>query len=89
MCLGAPLARLLLNVEMRVIAERLPNLCFARAYEEREYLPVHEVQALVVTPFARDVTEVGLAKTGIWPLSSAIPDHVGWLHTRVAALRIV
>lgn len=41
-CLGAPLARLLLKIEMRVLYERLPNLCLVTPYEKREYDPVHE-----------------------------------------------
>lgn len=41
-CLGAPLARLLLRIEMRVLYERLPNLSLVTPYEKRVYDPVHE-----------------------------------------------
>ncbi|KAK5062635.1 hypothetical protein LTR84_004708 [Exophiala bonariae] len=51
-CLGAPLARLLLRVEMRVLYERLPNLCLVTPYGKRKYDPVHEgcgIAALTVS----------------------------------------
>jgi cytochrome P450/ferredoxin-NADP reductase len=41
-CLGAPLARLLLRVEMRVLSERLPGLRLLTPYSEVEYDHVHE-----------------------------------------------
>ncbi|WP_202961467.1 cytochrome P450 [Amycolatopsis sp. ATCC 39116] len=41
-CLGAPLARLLLKTELRVIHERLPGLRLATPYDELEYGPVGE-----------------------------------------------
>lgn len=88
-CLGAPLARLLLKVEMRVIADRLPNLRFAKAYEDREYLPVREVRALVDTPFAWDVTDEGRAKAGRHPKPSEIGNDDGWMSGHVIERRKV
>lgn len=88
-CLGAPLARLLLKVEMRVIADRLPNLRFAKAYEEREYLPVREVRALVDAPFAWDVTEEGRAKKGKHSHLSEIRSDDGWIAAHVIGRRKV
>lgn len=41
-CIGAPLARLLLKVELRVIQQRLPGLRLARPYEQRVYGEVGE-----------------------------------------------
>lgn len=88
-CLGAPLARLLLKVEMRVIADRLPNLRFGKAYEEREYFPVREVRALVDTPFAWDVTDAGRAKAGRHPRPSEVRNDDGWIAAHVADRRYV
>ncbi|SFJ42460.1 cytochrome P450/oxidoreductase [Amycolatopsis sacchari] len=45
-CLGAPLARLLLRTELRVIHERLPGLRLAKPYAEREYGPVGEARGV-------------------------------------------
>ena len=41
-CLGAPLARLLLRAELRVLYDRLPGLKLMTSYECREYGPIHE-----------------------------------------------
>lgn len=41
-CVGAPLARLLLKVELRVIEQRLPGLRLSHPYEERTYGDVGE-----------------------------------------------
>ncbi|KAJ9651328.1 hypothetical protein H2198_009394 [Neophaeococcomyces mojaviensis] len=41
-CLGAPLARLILRIEMRSLHARLPGLRLAEPYEKREYQHVHE-----------------------------------------------
>jgi cytochrome P450/ferredoxin-NADP reductase len=54
-CLGAPLARLLLGIELSVIKERLPNLRLAVPYEQLEYLPVSEGRGLKELPVAWDV----------------------------------
>ena len=88
-CLGAPLARLLLKMEMRVIADRLPNLRFGKAYEAREYFPVREVRALVDTLFCWDVTEEGRAKIGRHVRPDDIRSDDGIVHARVAQRRMV
>lgn len=54
-CLGAPLARLLLGIELSVIKERLPNLRLAAPYEELEYLPVGEGRGIKALPVAWDI----------------------------------
>ena len=88
-CLGAPLARLLLKVEMRVIAERLPGLRFGRPYAERSYAPVREVRAFMDAPFEWDVLDSHVAKIGSYPKPSEIADDSGWLNARVSARREV
>lgn len=88
-CLGAPLARLLLKVEMRVIAERLPNLRFGKSYENREYFPVREVRALVDTPFAWDVTDEGRAKIGQHARPAAVSNDDGYIRARVVKRHMV
>ncbi|WP_428333783.1 PDR/VanB family oxidoreductase [Novosphingobium sp.] len=74
---------------MRVIADRLPNLRFGKAYEDRQYLPVREVRALVDTPFAWDVTDEGRAKAGRHPKPSEIGNDDGWMRGHVIARRKV
>lgn len=54
-CLGAPLARLLLGIELSVIKDRLPYLRLAVPYEELEYLPVSEGRGIRALPVAWDV----------------------------------
>jgi cytochrome P450/ferredoxin-NADP reductase len=51
-CLGAPLARLLLRVELDVLDERLPDLRLAVPYEDLEYLPVSAGRGMVALPLA-------------------------------------
>lgn len=45
-CLGAPLARLLVRLEMRVLADRLPGLQLLTSYSNTEYIHVHEGRGL-------------------------------------------
>lgn len=45
-CLGAPLARLLVRLEMRVLRDRLPGLQLVTPYSETEYDHVHEGRGL-------------------------------------------
>lgn len=85
-CLGAPLARLLLKVEMRVIAERLPGLRLAIPYDERSYFPVREVRALVDTPFAWDVLDSHRAKRGTHAAPAQVAADDGWINASVLAL---
>jgi cytochrome P450/ferredoxin-NADP reductase len=86
-CLGAPLARLLLKVEMRVIADRLPGLRFAIPYDERTYTPVREVRALVDTPFAWDVLDSHRAKRGRHAAPAEVAADDGWIEAQVVALQ--
>ncbi len=51
-CLGAPLARLLLRIELDVLHERLPDLRLAVPYQELEYLPVAAGRGMVALPLA-------------------------------------
>lgn len=85
-CLGAPLARLILKVEMRVINERLPGLRLAIPYEERQYFPMREVRALIETPFAWDVLD---SHRQPWnaklPIARAPTEQ--WLEAQVVARR--
>lgn len=85
-CLGAPLARLILKVEMRVIHERLPGLRLAIPYENRQYFPMREVRALVEAPFAWDVLESHLQPRQIVSASTTAPAEQ-WLDARVVARR--
>ncbi|KAL1897970.1 hypothetical protein Sste5346_003823 [Sporothrix stenoceras] len=45
-CLGAPLARLVLRVELCVLSERLPGFRLVTPYEDRVYVPVQEARDL-------------------------------------------
>ena len=54
-CLGAPLARLLVNIELAVIKERLPNIRLAIPYEDLEYLPVSEGRGIKAFPVKWDI----------------------------------
>ncbi|MGC0239644.1 cytochrome P450/oxidoreductase [Arthrobacter sp. SD76] len=49
-CLGAPLARLLLRIELSVLNERLPDLRLGVPYEELEYTVVSEGRGMVGLP---------------------------------------
>jgi cytochrome P450/ferredoxin-NADP reductase len=53
-CLGAPLARLLLRTELRVLHERLPGLRLDWPYGELEYGPVGEGRGVAAHPIAWD-----------------------------------
>lgn len=84
-CLGAPLARLLLKVEMRVIAARLPGLRFAKPYGERQYFPFREVRALIEAPFAWDVLDNHCAGRGAHRRPAEVAADDGWIAARVVA----
>lgn len=86
-CLGAPLARLLLKVEMRVVADRLPGLRFAIPHEERRYSPFREVRALVEKPFAWDVRDDYHAKRGAYRPTEIVPAAGDWIPATVVARR--
>src|SRR5215213_10156637 len=58
-CLGAPLARLLLRVELDVLHERLPDLRLAVPYEDLEYLPVSAGRGMAGFPLAWTPVPVG------------------------------
>lgn len=51
-CLGAPLARLLLRVELGVLHERLPDLRLSIRYEELQHTAVSEGRGMVALPLA-------------------------------------
>ena len=51
-CLGAPLARLLLRIELGVLHERLPNLRVAVPYDELQRTVVSEGRGMVALPLA-------------------------------------
>lgn len=51
-CLGAPLARLLLRIELAVLHERLPNLRFDVPMEQLEHSVVSEGRGIVALPLA-------------------------------------
>ena len=51
-CLGAPLARLLLRIELGVLHERLPNLRVAVPYDELQRTVVPEGRGMVALPLA-------------------------------------
>jgi cytochrome P450/ferredoxin-NADP reductase len=53
-CLGAPLARLLLRTELRVLHERLPGLRLDVPIREIAYAPVGEARAVEALPIAWD-----------------------------------
>jgi cytochrome P450/ferredoxin-NADP reductase len=64
-CLGAPLARLLLKIEMRVLYERLPQLRLVTPHDEIQYYPVHEGRGIVALEVAWDSREI---RTMSWPV---------------------
>src|SRR4051812_43551406 len=51
-CLGAPLARLLLRVELGVLHERLPDLRLAAPYDQLQRTAVSEARGMVALPLA-------------------------------------
>ena len=55
-CLGAPLARLLLRVELRVLDERLPGLRLDLLGQKPTYAPVGESRGVQGLPIAWDAT---------------------------------
>ncbi|MFJ4345340.1 cytochrome P450 [Pseudomonas sp. NPDC089401] len=87
-CLGAPLARLILKVEMRVIHARLPGLRLAIPYEARQYFPMREVRALVSAPFAWDVLDSHRHKPRA-PLPEVPAPLEQWLPSQVVQRRAV
>jgi hypothetical protein len=51
-CLGAPLARLLLRIELSVLHERLPGLRLAVPYDQLQHTVVSEGRGMVALPLA-------------------------------------
>jgi cytochrome P450/ferredoxin-NADP reductase len=51
-CLGAPLARLLLRIELTVLHERLPGLRLAVPYDQLQHTVVSEGRGMVALPLA-------------------------------------
>jgi hypothetical protein len=51
-CLGAPLARLLLRIELAVLHERLPDLRLAVPYDQLQHTVVSEGRGMVALPLA-------------------------------------
>ena len=49
-CLGAPLARLLLRIELGVLHDRLPDLSLAVPVQDLEHTPVGETRGMVALP---------------------------------------
>ncbi|KAF2020389.1 cytochrome P450 [Aaosphaeria arxii CBS 175.79] len=62
-CLGAPLARLLLNVELAVLKERLPNLKLKTPYHEIQYHRVHEGRGVAGVTLEWDSTRATKASS--------------------------
>ncbi|KAL2869561.1 cytochrome P450/oxidoreductase [Aspergillus lucknowensis] len=83
-CLGAPMARLLLKIEMRVLRERLPNLRLVTQYEEIRYGkigPSRGIEGVVVAwdpPKELRITDIrALARiTGARQVNESIPTVV-------------
>ncbi|MDT0169200.1 cytochrome P450 [Pseudarthrobacter sp. BRE9] len=69
-CLGAPLARLLLRIELAVLHERLPDLRLGAPYEELEYTVVSEGRGMVDLPL--EWTPVPVTERA----RTAVVDHV-------------
>ncbi|ETS78883.1 hypothetical protein PFICI_08736 [Pestalotiopsis fici W106-1] len=73
-CLGAPLARLLLRVEMQTLAKRLPGLRLVTPYEDRIYHPVSEgrgIDRLLLSWDSQAVSKPDKAE----PLIAYVPSH--------------
>jgi cytochrome P450/ferredoxin-NADP reductase len=84
-CLGAPLARLLLRIELGVLHERLPDLRLGVPYEKLEYTVVSEGRGMVALPLKW--TPVPVA-----PRSCATPENrvaVAGLPVTVTSRRMV
>lgn len=56
-CLGAPLARLLLRIELDILHQRLPNLQLLTPYEDIEYHPVREGRGVKGVEIRWDATK--------------------------------
>ena len=78
-CLGAPLARLLLRVELGVLHDRLPDLRLAVPHDQLEHTVVSEGRGIVALPLAWTPTPVttradlGIAAT---PATTALAVNV-------------
>ncbi|KAK3647808.1 hypothetical protein LTR56_007782 [Elasticomyces elasticus] len=70
-CLGAPLARILLQIEMSVLAERLPGLRLDEEYSEIEYDHVHEARGISKLEVAWELPVSGPVKR------TSVPANVG------------
>src|SRR3954452_4072627 len=82
-CLGAPLARLLPRVELRVLHERLPGLRLDLAGEPTAYAPVGEARGVEGLPIAWDATAAAR-----WRPRSSRRPATGDVAARVAAKRV-
>ena len=69
-CFGAPLARLLLKIEMRVLFERLPNLRLVTPYDKTQYDAVHEGRGIAALEVAWQVSKASLV-----PRTSTTPKQ--------------
>ncbi len=74
-CLGAPLARLLLRIELGVLHERLPGLALAVPVEELEHTVVSEGRGMVALPLAWTPAPAGPRADGV-RASTPGPDPV-------------
>ena len=70
-CLGAPLARLLLRVELSVLDERLPDLRLDVPTDELEHTVVSEGRGLVALPLAWTPVKPSARETRQGPLQPA------------------
>ncbi len=82
-CVGAPLARLILGIELSVIAERLPNLRLAVPYEALEYLPVSIARGILELPVAWDTDKAASGKSPILGSNKTRPGNVTLVERQV------
>lgn len=86
-CLGAPLARILLRVELDVLHERLPGIDLAVPYEDLEYTMVSEGRGMVGLPLRW--TPAARRKTAVEAPAAESPGTVSFESFRVAAIEQV
>jgi cytochrome P450/ferredoxin-NADP reductase len=84
-CLGAPLARLLLRIELEVLHERLPDLRLGVPYDELEYTVVSEGRGMVALPL--EWTPVPVAERTSAAIIDELPSAA--LPVTVSARRLV
>ncbi|MEP6842139.1 MAG: cytochrome P450 [Pseudolysinimonas sp.] len=70
-CLGAPLARLLLRIELRVLYERLPDLRLAVPVGELRATAVSEGRGILALPLRWSPRPAGARPTAILPVADA------------------